>query len=304
MKKSSFHFITGDRPLGFWEKRIYKISAAIEYLSEQNCDLKAKIDYYKPVLDEDMLAATFGERLLGASPSRVLCFDYLLKACGDIFGPSRHILDIGCGFGDYSRFLANAHGYASYRGVDIEERERWSNYRNAHTSFDVATLGVDEISVDGVDTVFSQSVLEHVEYDRSIFDRFTASANKTVEHIHLIPATRSYFEHRLHGFRRYGPCTINRLLSSPTISDIKVTGLGNWVVREMHWKQAKKTKKNKAYGDRSHVPLYDNNKSIVANLKDCRKMITASDVSDAGFFVLRFKQEIPVSKSLTQGVAT
>lgn len=292
MKKSSFHFLSGDVELNWYQRGLYRLSAKLEYLTEQRCGLKGEVKSYKPVLDEKALVEAFGERVIGSSPSRVLCFDYLLHACSDILNDKRHILDIGCGYGDYAAFIGQSNGYASYHGVDISERERWADYQNDKTTFATAVLGEDKINIDGIDTVFSQSVLEHVENDRAVFDCFTASKDCTVEHIHLIPPTRSFIEHRFHGFRRYGPCTINRLLSSPTIRDVEVTMIGNWLTRETHWEKAKKIKRNKAFGDRSKVPNFDHGKSLIANLIDRRDMMIPSEVTDAGFFVLRFKQDV------------
>lgn len=297
MKKSSFHFLSGDTDLNWYQRGLYRLSAKLEYVTEQHCSVKGVVSSFQPILDEAALIDAFGERVRLSSPSRVLCFDYLLHRCGDILNDERHVLDIGCGYGDYSEFIKNSNGFASYHGVDISERERWADYKGATTRFSVATLGEDKINVDGIDTVFSQSVLEHVENDRAVFNCFTATHSRTVDHIHFVPPTRSFIEHRFHGFRRYGPCTINRLLSSPTIRDVEVIMIGNWLTRETHWERAKKIKRVKAFGDRSKVPLYNHDKSVIANLIDRKDMMIAEQVTDAGFFVLRFKQDIAGSGS-------
>lgn len=271
---------------------VYRLCTRLEYLTEQNCPLKGKQSFYQPRLDEDNLVTVFGDQILISSPSRLLCFDYILHECSSLLGDTKHVLDIGCGYGNYAAHIKSAHGYASYQGYDIETRATWDDLADEKTRFDVATLGVDTINVDKVDTVFSQSVLEHVAFDRAVFDRFSVTTPRVLNHIHFIPATRSFFEHRYHGYRRYGPCTINRLLSSPSIKNIEVIALSNWVGRETHALMRGKAKKVRAFGDRSVVPAYDPSLSSLKNLIARKNFLTASQITDASFFALRFDQHI------------
>ncbi len=200
-RKSSFHFQSGDGKLTIPQKIIYLLSLVSEFSANRTQSLDWKLEYYCPELDVERLTTTFGEQLLKANPSRALCYDFLLHKARTFLGNRPRLIDLGCGKGDYSRHLRSLVEFSLYKGLDINHRSGWERYANDDVVFSTAELGRDVIDVDDTDAVFSQSVLEHVQYDKEIFHLFRSENPVTFKHLHMVPATHSWYDHRFHGYR-------------------------------------------------------------------------------------------------------
>jgi len=292
MRKSSFHFITGDRPLNQLEEGIYRLSYLVESLLAKQAADKFPFQPYTPRLDADRLFTLFGDRAVNGSTSRILCFDFLLEMGAKVFGPDKSVIDLGCGSGVYARHLRRAFGFRDYRGYDLADRPEWAEFAAPDAHFAPAVLGEDWIDVDDTDVIFSQSVLEHIHYDHQLFRRFRTREPRRLRHFHLVPATRSFFEHRLHGYRRYALPGIERLLTLPGIGNVEIYGLGNWVSREMHWAALKKPRRSWQHDKRVALAPYDNSRSVVDNMRRNRDHLVPDCPQDAGSFGIIFDQDV------------
>lgn len=289
--RSSFHIISGDRKLSKLEKVLYRASHALEKILDKKT-VNFPVEIYRPLFLREKYVAAFGEAALDMSSSRVLCLNFLLEHGGAFFGPDKAVADLGCGSGRYADFIKNAHGYRSYIGYDLHENSEWKTRASETTRFATAVLGEDRIDVSGIDTVFSQSVLEHVREDKSVFHNFRSSVSKSVQHLHLIPAIKSYACYKFHGYRRYGLRQVQSLLRSPGLSDIKIYALGNDLTRALfrdHYGKLGAINKNtwvqKCAAYRPDQPMFD-------NLAYHREKIQPHKASEAEFFVLLFRQFI------------
>jgi hypothetical protein len=293
-RKSSFHTISGDRKLSIGQKLLYVGSVAVEFRRNKGQALRWPVDYYSPELDVERLTSTFGDKLLTVSPSRALSYDFLLQHARSFLGDGPCLIDIGCGGGEYSRHLRRLVEFASYRGLDMRRQPDWDRYAAEDVTFATAVLGEDFIDAEDQNAVFSHSVLEHVEYDCEIFRRFRSRTPVTLRHLHLIPATRGWYDYRFHGYRRYGPVEINRLLSNPTFFNVRVFALGNWLSRTYYRPQKGRRAK---FGDvgakgRKALKSYDKSLSPLENLARVRDQLVAADISDVSFFAIAFEQRV------------
>lgn len=292
-RSSSISRICGDIPLPGYLRLAYRMNAAFERISQYFFSFPAEVHPYQPTLDVPKLISLFGNSLLEAGPTRALCYDFIASKAQNYFSEAPSILDIGCGDGAYSRHLGAALKYRRYRGIDIAPRSIWSEFENENTSFEEGTLGEQPIGLGDVDSIFSQSVLEHVRYDGSVFDLLTSDTTKTVRHIHCLPTPYSFFEHRYHGYRRYGPFELGRLLSNDQITNLRIFSLGNGVTREFYWLQRQKKKKMMSNAQRHKKPYqYNGDLSVVENLALNRNYILPEAPQEASFYILTFDQEV------------
>lgn len=291
---SSLSNISGDVPQPSLKRTIYRMNAGLERLYARAGHLSDRFTVldFDPVIDQSKIIETFGSKAQDASPTRVLCYSYLLEFAKEKLEPECEIVDLGCGFGHYSQHLKKLLDYTAYLGFDIERRDAWKGYENERAVFRTAELGKEKIDIGHARNIFSQSVLEHVHHDCRIFDLFGCDAPVTLKHLHLVPAPMSYFETRYHGFRRYGIRELTRLLSHPGFQNITITPLGNAVSREFHALQHGKRsavarmKKTGANG------AYDLNASALENMDARGAEFKCEDLRDASFFAISFDQVV------------
>lgn len=297
--KSTFHNICGDIPLTPVQKAGYKASILFEKLRSRFYNFPVPCESYKPELDISRLTSAFGQQVHDVNPTRALCYDFLLNKAQATFGANANLVDLGCGSGNYSQHLQQAMRYSNYHGYDIAPKPDWATYSSDKVQFSTSELGRQTIHIQGNSAVFSQSVLEHIEFDKDIFNLFRTETPCTLTHMHLVPAIPSFVEHRYHGYRRYGPYEISRLLDNDTISDIRLYALGNWLTREFHWEKRHKPKPQAPEKlRRSTNAHYDRQASLLENLANHRDLIVPQDPRDASFIVMTFKQQLTPENGL------
>lgn len=269
---SSFHRICGDEPLSLLGKGLYTLSFLREKLTGRPTEQGVPVEAWHPVFDEARLRKHFGHRLDEFTSNRVLCSDFLVERSAQLLGERPRLLDLGCGPGEYSAFLASLLDYQSYLGIDVIAFERWVQATNARTSFRAASVGTVPIDVTNIDAVFSISALEHVRFDKQVFRDLHAAAPRRLRHLHFIPGVPSFFQYRAHGFRRYTLKYVRELADLPGISNLRVHTLGNDV-------------------SRACVRL-GTGPSAFAQLTQRRAQVVARDARDAPFLVVSFEQAV------------
>ncbi len=289
-KRSSFHFISGDRRLSKIERFSYRLSYSAERALAALKPAKTPIEIYRPTFDRASYVRSFGEAMLDASAARVLCYDFIATHGASVFAPDRAVIDLGCGRGNYAAHIRRNFGYRRYVGYDIERRPDWTDLEAEDTAFGVKELGVDPIDATGYDVAFSQSVLEHVANDAAIFHRITANPSRLLTHLHLIPAVKSYEEYRYHGYRRYAPYQIDRLTAAPGVHSVRAFALGNYVTRALQFgrKGNRSARRRKA----ARTAIYDPSKTMFDNLLAHRDTIDPTTAGEAEFYAVMFEQAI------------
>ncbi|PTW60427.1 methyltransferase family protein [Breoghania corrubedonensis] len=290
-KKSSFHWVCGDGPLGFFDKALYNACQRLERVVGNLSQERGACEPYEPELDVERLVGAFGPTVHTYSPTRILCYDFLLNRASGIFGEAPDLVDLGCGAGTYSHHLKKVTRYCSYQGYDIEPRSTWAEYAAPSVTFAKARLGYEPLDVGPANAVFSQSVLEHIEFDRSAIALLRPDGERTLTHLHMIPGIPSFFEHRYHGYRRYGARAVRNLVDLPGISDVEVHHFGNWVTREFFWDMRNRHKPQVSHSERKKAGVsYDTRLSALENLAIHRDKILTRSMAEASFLALTFKQ--------------
>ncbi|MEI2387822.1 class I SAM-dependent methyltransferase [Breoghania sp. JC706] len=290
-KKSSFHWVSGDIPLGGGGKALYKLGLHLERFGSKLSAVSSDCESYVPELDVARLVRVFGPEIRNRNPTRILCADFILNRAASVFGETPDIVDLGCGEGGYSQNLKLVTDYGTYQGYDIEPRLAWKEYETPSVRFAKARLGYAPLQIGQANAIFSQSALEHIEYDKSAIALLRPDRERTLSHLHLIPGIPSYFEHRYHGYRRYGPREIRNLIDLPGISDVRISHFGNWITREFFWEMRNRHKPqvSSIFRQKSGV-FYDKSLSTLENLVIHREKIVTQSMREASFIALTFKQ--------------
>ena len=215
------------------------------------------IDNTRPTaqLDAGLRGARFAcptaaDEILGRcdapSPSRALCdlfWAHLPWAVlAQQFGPI-HMLDLGCGSGEYAaRFRAWSGGaVARYTGVDLQPHPAWAAAGGGLAEFRAANIErLSDILEPSMNVVVSQSTLEHVEHDAAVFDAIHAFAHarrRPLLQLHAIPSAVCLRLYLWHGYRQYTPRTVSRLTAPfDDCSDRRLIALGGDVCNRLHWR--------------------------------------------------------------------
>ena len=182
-----------------------------------------------------------------SSPSRMLSNLFWCELpWGNIkkeLGGQINILDIGCGKGGQPFRLNKFSGgrIKSYHGVDIHSSKEWNDIPKKNVRFskydgqDLSfALGQD------VNMIISQSSLEHVEEDLSLFGQIAghikAKMIPTLQ-VHVFPSPVCLILYLTHGIRQYTRRTISKITRLfDDESRFILFGLGGRNCFNLHWK--------------------------------------------------------------------
>lgn len=130
-----------------------------------------------------------------------------------------HVLDTGCGSGDYGRILVDYsdNKISSYTGIDIHKHDNWAKLEKEHPNFKFHQFEGNAISgciPEGTNFFMTQSAIEHFDEDLSFFKQirdYTISNQRNIIQIHLFPSSYCLRLYRFHGVRQYTPRTISKI---------------------------------------------------------------------------------------------
>jgi len=154
------------------------------------------------------------------SPSRAFCDLFWMRLPWDAIerevGPLR-ILDLGCGSGRYGQNLQTWTGgrVARYVGVDRDPHPDWTRLAAGHAYLEFRrgdVEAIDPLIPSETNIIISQSTLEHVRDDISVFAQTHAYARRygrPMMHIHLVPSQACLWTYLWHGYRQYTPRTLS-----------------------------------------------------------------------------------------------
>ncbi len=217
---TSIHKINGDKGLSVFKGRLFSLLNRINNLfpyagldsgMELQNFLCPDVGAYWPLLDKQ------------SSPSRKLSdlfwvslpWGNMREELGDI-----HIMDTGCGSGNYGRKLLqwSRAAVASYTGIDIFSSSNWAELMKQYPAVrfyqaDVTDLG-RYISPE-TNLFISQSAIEHMACDLYYFKQirdFIRSGKKSVMQAHLFPSSACRTLYGYHGIRQYTPRTVSKIV--------------------------------------------------------------------------------------------
>ena len=219
MRTTSLHRLNGDRPLGAFGKVTY---FACNWLN--NLFPHASVDSRLTIrnFQSANLAEAWPRLETGASPSRKLSDLFWMAlpwAAIERELGSIHVLDIGCGSGEYGpRLLSwSGHRITSYVGLDVRAHEKWGPLAAANPQLtfmrgDSSDVGA---SVPPRTNLFiSQSAIEHIDDDLLLFERlrdYEQRFSGRVLHVHVCPSAACLKLFLLHGVRHYTPRTLSKI---------------------------------------------------------------------------------------------
>ena len=150
------------------------------------------------------------------------------------------VTDFGCGEGDYGilwdSFLPE--GLGAYTGIDAAERQAWATKTAFHREFRLGNI--DTTDWDATDLYFSQSALEHFEFDLSFMDRLQekiAFSDRPSFQVHVFPASTQLLLTGPHGYRAYNSSMAKKLARAvPSSARVRLHGIGGWALNTVHFK--------------------------------------------------------------------
>ena len=233
--KSSINFIDGDQHLSLIKKIIYSILFVIEFFKEKKQNKTSKFEF-----KEIELRKFYNNKGISlkhfSSPGR-LCSDAYFVSFIKIFKNRKtlNVLDIGCGNGNYSKYLNNFYPkkIINYVGLDKNINDNWKKFCKKKNKFYNVNFKKNNNDFfqklknlhGNFDLIFSTSVLEHIEYDLSLIKQISKTF-KNSKNIHLVPAAISFFNYRRHGIRRYTYSNF-KIIKKNVRKKISIFPLGN-----------------------------------------------------------------------------
>lgn len=216
---SSFHCLNADLGLRWLNRKLYVLLNAMNnYYPHLDLD---------PKLQQSQFLTTRVDELWGnlpapdLSPSRCLCelfwmelpWSDFVKELGEI-----HLLDVGCGRGEYGERLSNYSrgSINSYTGVDIRAYPEWQLRQESlgHTFLTYDGKHLQSSIPDKVNFIITQSAIEHFSLDLFFFKQvrsFIEKSKRRIVQVHLFPSAVGLKIFPFHGVRQYTPRTISRI---------------------------------------------------------------------------------------------
>lgn len=165
--------------------------------------------------------------------------DFREKLGGEI-----NILDIGCGDGKYSRKLQDFSGNIidSYHGIDVLQFKEWEDIRRKNTKTVFTKYDGKNLPLDlrkSVNMIISQSALEHIEEDCTLFKNialYITKNNAPILQVYLFPSPVCLKLYLFHGIRQYTPRTISNITRLfDERSHFELVSLGGKTCNRLHW---------------------------------------------------------------------
>jgi SAM-dependent methyltransferase len=242
-KSTSFHSLSADKGLNRFEQTLWTFFNQMNNRFFPNAFGSLNVRDFAVDLSEKSWKQTY----LKSSPSRKLSDLFWMQlpwdAIQEELGPL-HILDIGCGSGNYFPRLQMFSGQrvASYMGIDISSHENWEMLRNKYSEVQFKVLNSNDIQASiprNTNLIISQSALEHFQEDMVFFDQireFIRRSSQNALQIHLLPSSACLKLYGFHGVRQYTLRSLYRIAKRfSSFSHIVVFRLGGNNCNRLHW---------------------------------------------------------------------
>lgn len=244
MTTTSIHRLNADRPLGYLGKFAY---LALNWLN--NRFPRWRVDPHLATRDFrcSNLATRWPEMQRGLSPSRTLSDLFWLtlpwkRICEEL--GAIHILDVGCGDGQYgSQLISWSHDrVASYVGVDLNAQNSWAvlEQKDPRMQFRQGDASDLKHSIPAAtNLLISQSAIEHMDHDLRFFEHVRDHVRRLgapALQVHLCPSAACLKLYLLHGVRQYTPRTLSHITRLFEIGYAILYRLGGRACNRLHCK--------------------------------------------------------------------
>lgn len=243
VKSTSIHSLNADKGLNHLEQSLWLFYNRLNNHLFPNVHRSLNIRNFNVDLSEKNWNQTYPK----SSPSRKLSDLFWMQLPWDAVRSELekiHVLDVGCGSGNYYPRLQDFSGnqLASYTGVDISPHENWGTLKEKYAGVQFQTLNSNDIRAaipQNTNLIVSQSAVEHFEQDLTFFDQlrtFIKQTSKNVIQIHLLPSRACLKLYGFHGVRQYTPRSLSRITESfYEFSYAVVYKLGGSECNRLHW---------------------------------------------------------------------
>ena len=216
-KSSSVHTINSDYPLSIFGKISYLVCNLFNNLLNSSPRDAFEIRYMTASLPGDL-----ADRIAACgkiSPSRFLSNEFWrnlnLKDIKKALGGQISALEIGCGTGRYGKLLLDKDDTLKYVGADLFEPPLWAPESHLDSTFLKTSYEDIEDYLQGHNFLFTQSALEHFEYDLELFSRIAENRKNTklpLIQVHVFPSAPCLRTFLWHGIRQYNFRAIRKII--------------------------------------------------------------------------------------------
>jgi len=293
-KSSSVHTINSDFPLSNLGKFLYLIYNLFNNTYNFSAKDAFEIRYLAAPSSSDLAdrIASCGK----ISPSRFLSNEFWrilnLENIKNALGGQISALEIGCGTGRYGKLLLDKDSSIKYVGADISKPPLWAPESYPDSKFLNASYEDIENYLEGHNFLFTQSALEHFEFDLELFSRISKNRrNKKLPliQVHVFPSAPCLRTFLWHGIRQYNFRTIRKIIENaqPETKPILIS-LGGPATNKFHWTSITKFRIRKIY-ERMYTSFPSYSLSMAEAIK--RDELKRSPRS-ASFYVLLMQHNI------------
>lgn len=243
VKSTSIHSLNADKGLNRLERSLWLFYNRLNNHFFPNVSGSLNIQDFLIDLSDKSWNQTYPK----SSPSRKLSDLFWVQlpwnAIQDELGQI-HVLDVGCGAGNYYPRLQSfsRHHLTSYTGIDIAYNENWDVLKNKYAEVQFLKLNGNNIRAaipQNTNLIISQSAVEHFEQDVTFFDQihtFIKQTSKNVIQVHLLPSSVCLKLYGFHGVRQYTPRSLSLITELfRKFSYALVYGLGGNECNRLHW---------------------------------------------------------------------
>lgn len=293
-KSSSIHIINSDHPLRFIKKILYIVFNSLNNILDVSPKGVFEVRYLPSIPLEDLARRieSYGK----ISPSRFLSNEFWMNLnLGNIknaLGGEVRALEIGCGTGRYGKFLLDKDSSLKYLGVDISEPPQWAPKSYPNAKFLNASYEDVDDYLEGHNFLFTQSALEHFEYDLDLFSKIAINRKNTklpLVQVHVFPSAPCLRTFLWHGIRQYNFRTIRKIIETaePETKPILIC-LGGPITNNFHWRSITRFMIRKIY-----KRMYTSNPSFSLSMANSIKIDELRrKPRSASFYVLLMQHNI------------
>jgi SAM-dependent methyltransferase len=254
IKSSSIHIINSDHQLSFLEKILYLICNHLNNILGTTFQSTFDIKYLPPTPLKELAGRIESSGKI--SPSRFLSNEFWMELNLDeikvALGGEIRALEVGCGTGRYGKLLLDRDKSIKYLGADIYKPVIWAPNSFPDANFiNVSYEGIEDY-LGNHNFLFTQSALEHFEFDLELFSRISNTlkvSKKPLVQVHVFPSAPCLKTFLWHGIRQYNFRAVRKIIkiAEPETKPILIC-LGGPHTNDFHWKSITRFTIRKMYG--------------------------------------------------------